>query len=310
MKIGIHIVRFDWPGNPANTGSTLAQIARTADQAGLYSLWVMDHFFQLGEAYGMAHGPVADPMLEGYTTIAYLAGVTERIKLGLLVTCGINRAPGLLLKTVTTIDVLSGGRAYLGIGAGWFEREAKGLGMPLPSWKDRYERLEETLQILKQAWSGDAKPFCGKHYQLDELLVSPMPLSQPHPPILVGGEGEKKTLRIVAQYADACNFVFGSPLEEFGVLRHSYEEMFPVLRHKLDVLKNHCEAVGRPYEQIEKTAVTYILLRPDRQGPAEIIDLCGKMAEMGFEHLIFIMPNIHEIEPLRLLGEQVLPQIS
>jgi F420-dependent oxidoreductase-like protein len=310
MRIGLHIVRFDWPGHPACIGSTLAEIARTADEAGLYSLWVMDHFFQLGERYGLAHGPVEAPMLEGYSTIAYMAGVTQRINLGLLVTCNLFRQPGLLLKTITTIDVLSGGRTYMGLGAGWFEREAEGLGLPVPDWKERYERLEETLQILKCAWDGSASDFCGKHYDLKELLISPPPLSKPHPPILIGGEGEKKTLRLVAQYADASNFVFGSPLDDFGVLKLSYTDAFAFLQHKLDVLRRHCEDVGRPYDEIEKTVVTYILLAKDRQQPADIVELCKNLADMGFQHTIFIMPNVYEIEPLKVLGDEVIPRVA
>lgn len=310
MKIGIHITKFDWPGQPANLGSKLVEIARTADQAGFYSLWVMDHFFQLGEQYGILHGPVDAPMLEGYSVMSYLAAVTERIKLGLLVTCAFYRPPGLLVKTVSTLDVLSSGRAYLGLGAGWFEREALGLGFQLPSWKERYQRLEETILIAKQMWSGQVTAFNGQHYQLAETLNVPQPLSRPHPPILIGGEGEKKTLRLVARYADASNFVCGAPVEEFGVLNIPYERWLPYLKHKLDVLAGHCEQVGRPYVEIEKTLVTYSLLAPGRQTASQVVDLCGRLAELGFEHVIFILPNIHEIEPLRILGEQVIPQVS
>ena len=231
MRIGLQIPYFTYPGGPAQLGSTLADMARTADEGGFYSLWVMDHFFQIRVA-----GPPESDMLEGYSTLSYLAGITQNVKLGTLVTGVIYRYPGILVKTATTLDVLSGGRAYLGIGAAWNEEESAGLGIPFPPVKERFERLEETLQIAKQMWAGDESPYNGQHYQLARLLNSPQPLTKPHPPILIGGAGEKKTLRLVAQYADACN-LFG----RMGM---------DVLRDKLDVLKRHCDAVGRDYDEI------------------------------------------------------------
>jgi len=199
MKLGLQVVAFNWPGSPANTGRTLANIARTADEAGFASLWVMDHYFQIDPGIG----PASDPMLEAYTALSFMAGATERIRLGAMVTGVVYRQPAFLVKQVSTLDVLSGGRANLGIGASWYEREAVGLGFPFPPIAERFERLEETLQIAKHLWSGDATPFTGKHYQLAEPINSPQPLSQPHPPILIGGGGEKKTLRLVAQYGNA-----------------------------------------------------------------------------------------------------------
>jgi F420-dependent oxidoreductase-like protein len=184
-------------------------------------------------------GPADDPMLEAYSTLSYLAGVTKRARLGTLVTGVVYRHPGFLVKAATNLDVLSGGRAYLGIGAAWYEREAVGLGMPFPPVSERFERLEETLQIAKRMWSGDRTPYEGKHYRLAEPISSPQPLSKPHPPILVGGMGEKKTLRLVAQYADACNLFTAIGVDEVA--------------RKLDVLKRHCEDVGRPYDEIERT---------------------------------------------------------
>src|SRR5262245_54358537 len=178
MRVGLHIGKFHWPGSPGNIGTTLAEIARAADASGFDSLWVMDHLFQLGDQYGLVHGPIDAPMLEGYSTIAYLAGVTQRIRLGILVTCAFYRYPGMLLKTATTVDVLSGGRTYLGLGAGWFEREAAGLGIPFPPLRERFERLEETLQIARHMWAGNRTPFVGKHYQLAEPLNNPQPLSR------------------------------------------------------------------------------------------------------------------------------------
>src|SRR4051812_24256603 len=200
MRIGLQIPSFTWPDGPAGIGPKLAEIGKTADEAGFASIWVMDHFFQIEYI-----GPAEDPMLEGYSALSYLAGVTERAKLGTLVTGVIYRYPGILVKTATTLDVLSGGRAYLGIGAAWNQQESIGLGVPFPSVSERFERLEETLQIAKQMWSSNNGPYEGKHYQLAETLCSPQPLSKPHLPIMIGGTGEKKTLRLVAQYADACN---------------------------------------------------------------------------------------------------------
>src|SRR5512143_3855977 len=208
MKIGLQIPNFTWPGGLQEIRSKLAEIARTADEAGFSSLWVMDHFFQIGQrdrSNPSRLGPAEDEMLEGDSALSYLAGFTQKVTLGTMVTGVVYRHPGILIKTVTTLDVLSGGRAYLGIGAAWNEREARGLGVPFPPVKERFERLEEALQIARQMWSDNDGPYQGRYYQLAETLCSPQPLSRPHPPILIGGTGEKKTLRLVAQYADACN---------------------------------------------------------------------------------------------------------
>jgi F420-dependent oxidoreductase-like protein len=289
MKLGLQIVRFDWPGGPASIGPKLAEIARAADEAGFASLWVMDHFFQIARMLG----PVDAPMLEAYTTLAYLAAVTRHIRLGAMVTAVIYRQPGLLVKEVTNLDLLSGGRAYLGIGAAWYEQEAKGLGFPFPSLAERFERLEETLQIAKQMWLGDRAPYHGKHYQLAEPINSPPPLSKPHPPILIGGAGEKKTLRLVAQYADACNlFASAGPAE---------------ITRKLDVLKRHCEALGRPYDEIERTALTQI---SGATRPADLIATCRSLAAIGIQHFIFSLDNVHEIAPLFAIGREVIPAVA
>jgi F420-dependent oxidoreductase-like protein len=249
-------------------------------------------------------------MLEGYSTISYLAALTQRIKLGLMVTCNFFRNPGLLVKIVSTIDVLSRGRAYLGIGAGWFEREAKGLGIAFPSLRERFERLEENLQIAKQMWAGNVKPFEGKHYQLAEPLNNPQPLSQPHPPILIGGGGEKKTLRLVAKYADACNLGIGTTLKEAGCLIQSREKSLDVLRRKLEVLRQHCNDVGRSYGDIEKTVATYIKLAPDAMDTTEVVELCRQLAELGVQHVMLGMPNVHEIKPLEIIGNEVIPTVA
>jgi F420-dependent oxidoreductase-like protein len=291
LRIGLQVPSFTWPDGPKGIGPRLAEIGRTADEAGFASLWVMDHFFQIEYV-----GPAEDPMLEGYSALSYLAGVTNNAKLGTLVTGVHYRYPGILVKTATTLDVLSGGRAYLGIGAGWFERESRGLGVPFPSTGERFERLEEALQIAHQMWSGEVGPYHGAHYHLEETLNSPQALSRPHPPIMIGGMGERKTLRLVAQYADACN-LFAYPGAE-------------AIRYKLDVLRGHCEDAGRDYEEIEKTALGTANLAPDGMTVDDLISHCREMSEAGIQHLIFNMPNVHEIEPLRTVGEKVIPAVA
>jgi F420-dependent oxidoreductase-like protein len=284
MKIGLQVPNFTWPGGPSAIGPTLARIARAAEEAGLASLWLMDHFFQIGMM-----GPPELDMLEGYSGLSFCAGATSSIKLGTMATGVTYRHPGVLVKTVTTLDVVSGGRAYLGIGAAWFEREHLGLGVPFPPIAERFERLEEALQIAKLMWSGGEGPYRGKHYSLDEAMCRPLPLSRPHPPILVAGSGEKKTLRLVAQYADACN-LFGDP---------------PQVRHKLDVLKRHCDAVGRDYAEIEKTSLGTVNLAPGGDTPETLIERCRALAAVGVQHALFNMPNAHEIAPLETIGRRV-----
>ena len=317
MQIGLHIGKYDWAGGAVQIGPTLAAIATTAEAAGLANLWVMDHLFQLGEQFGVVHGPAEGPMLEGYSTIAYLAGVTRRIQLGLLVTAAFYRHPGILAKTVSTIDVLSGGRALLGLGAGWYEREACGLGIPFPPLPERFERLEETLQIVRQMWSGDTSPFEGRYYRLAEPLNQPRPLSQPGPPILIGGGGERRTLRLAAQYADMWNMPIPSPLHlpAFGVLaargesraaRYSLE----VLERKLDILREHCAALGRDEATITKTVVTYLDLGPQGASTAAVIDLCGALAALGFQQLIINLPDAHTLAPIEQLGREIVPAVA
>jgi F420-dependent oxidoreductase-like protein len=290
MRIGLQLPSFSWPGGASEIGARLAEIGRTADDAGFYSIWVMDHFFQIGVI-----GPPEEPMLEGYSALNYLAGVTKRAKLGTLVTGVIYRYPGILVKTATTLDVLSGGRAYLGIGAAWNEPESRGLGVPFPPLKQRFEMLEEALQIAHQMWKDDRSPYDGKHYQLADPLNHPQPVSQPHPPIMIGGGGEQKTLRLVAQYADACNLFarMGSD----------------VLRQKLDILRGHCEAVGRPYDAIERTALNTVNLAGD-DTPASIIAQCRELAGLGLQHIIFNMPNAHDLAPLETFGREIIPAVA
>jgi F420-dependent oxidoreductase-like protein len=272
MKCGLQVSDFTWPDAPRSIGPTFARIARDADQAGMASLWVMDHFFQIRSL-----GPSEHEMLEGYSALAYAAGVTERITLGTMVTGVTYRHPGLLIKTVTTLDVLSSGRAWLGIGAAWNEEEHRGLGVPFPSTKERFERLEETLQLAHQMWSGDDSAFEGRHHQLERPLNSPPALSTPHPRILVGGGGEKKTLRLVAQYADACNIFDMGP---------------EAVRAKYDVIQRHCEAVGRDYDDIEKT----VLSRVDfaKESDDSIVDRVGRLRDVGTQHVIFGVARVWE----------------
>lgn len=297
MKIGLQIPNFTFPEGPKELGSKLAEIARTADDAGFSSIWVMDHFFQIGSRdRSMGLGPAEDEMLESYSTLSYLAGITKNVTLGTLVSGVVYRHPGILIKTVTTLDVLSGGRAYLGIGAAWNEREARGLGVPFPPVKERFERLEETLQIAKQMWSDNNGAYSGKHFQLAETLCNPQPLSKPHPPILIGGSGEKKTLQLVAKYADACNL-----FARMGT---------DVVRSKLDILKKHCEEVGRDYAEIEKTTLSTVHLAPDQMNARNVIEECQALAELGVTHAIFNMPNVHEIKPLEIFGREIIPALA
>ena len=299
MKVGLQIIRFDWSNNMHNIRGQLTDIAKLADESGFYSLWVMDHLFQMGDEFG----PADAPMLEGYSTINYLAGITSRVRLGTLVTGNSYRYPGLLIKMVSTLDVLSGGRAYLGVGAGWYKREARGLGIPLPDVSERFERLEETLQIAKHMWSGQRTPYLGKYYQLHEPINCPQPLQQPHPPILIGGEGEKKTLRLVAQYGDACNLHAGGGTDE-------YAEGIESIRSKLAVLKGHCESIGRPYEEIERTALAGINLSQTSKTSSDIIRLCKALAELGVQHVIFNTSNIYDLKLLEVFTKEILPVVS
>jgi F420-dependent oxidoreductase-like protein len=291
MKLGITVPRFVTPIGDAGIGTEFAQIVRDADAGGLDSLWVMDHFFQIPPI-----GEAEEPMLEGYSALAFAASISERISLGTLVTGATYRHPGILVKTVTTLDVLSGGRAWLGVGAGWFEREHLGLGVPFPATSERFERLEETLQIALQMWSGEVGPFDGKHYQLAETLNQPMPLAVPRPPIMIGGGGEKKTLRLVARYGDACNLT-AMPTEE-GMA---------TLRHKLEVLRGHCETEGRSYDAIEKTAIGPAPMREEHpwgMAPEAVPAFLDQLTELGIDHYIF---PVVDRDGLNVLLEEIVP---
>ena len=286
MDLGLHYWNYSTPAEPARIAGTLAETARVAEQMGMSSFTVMDHYFQMEHA-----GSAAEPMLEGYTTLGYVAAVTGRMTLGVLVTGVMYRHPGLLAKIVTTLDVLSGGRARLGIGASWYEREQRGLGVPVVPVAERFERLEETLQICLQMWSDDNGPFNGRHFQLAETLCVPAPLSRPHPPILVGGGGERKTLRLVARYADACN-MFGTSPDEVG--------------RKLEVLRSHCEAEGRDYDAITKTVLA---VRPALADVDGFLDAAERYAALGVTELE-VMPDRHPVEFATEIAEKVAPRVA
>jgi F420-dependent oxidoreductase-like protein len=276
VKLAIHPMTFTWPGGSPAIAPIYASILDRAEDAGLHSIWPMDHFFQIP-----ALGPAADPMLEGWATVAWAAGRTRRLQLGTLVTGVHYRHPGLLAKLVTTVDILSGGRAWLGIGAAWSEQESRGLGVPFPPLAERFERLEETLQIMHRMFAGDATPFAGEHYQLDEPINNPAPIRRP--PILIGGSGERKTLRLVAQYADACNvFEHADPARKFAILRE------------------HCEAVGTPYDRIART--TTGLLGPSRD-VNQAVDRYAALAELGVDLAIVDLPDATELSVFGFLAE-------
>jgi F420-dependent oxidoreductase-like protein len=286
VRLGLHYWNYSTPPDPTKIAPTLAETARIAEQAGISSFTAMDHYFQMDRA-----ASAAEPMLEGYTTLGYVAAKTERMTLGLLVTGVMYRHPGLLAKIVTTLDVLSGGRARLGIGASWYEREQRGLGVPVVPVGERFERLEETLQICLQMWSDDNGPFQGRHYQLAETLCVPAPISRPHPPILVGGGGEKKTLRLAARYADACN-LFGRSPDEVG--------------HKLQVLRSHCDAEGRDYDRITKTVLAVRPVLADVDGFLAAADAYAALGVTELE----TMPDRYPVEFAEQLAERVLPRLA
>ena len=288
MRVGLQIPHFR-PSSPENRREWLREVAQTIEAGGFYSIWLMDHFFQLG-------GWLGDPeteMMEGYTTLGYLAGVTEKLRLGLMVGGVIYRAPALVIKMISSLDVLSGGRMYFGIGAAWYEGESKALGLLFPEMKVRFELLEEQLQIAHQMFSGDTSLYNGKHTQLAHPVNNPQPLQQPHPPILVGGMGPKKTLRMVAEYADACNF-FGGQGDE-------------ALISSLETLKIRCQEAGRPYEEIEKTVLDTINFEGNR---TDAVARGKHLHEMGFEHVIFNLRGNYSKDNLRYLTEEVAPALN
>lgn len=296
MKLGLQISSFTWPGGDEAIGRTLARIVRTADEAGFDSIWVMDHFLQIGSV-----GKLEEPMLEGMTALGFMAAHTRRARLGLMVGGIHYRQAGLWIKAATTLDVLSGGRAYFGIGAAWNEQESRAWGFPMPALGERFEMLEETLRLAHAAWAGaqgTREAFEGRHYRASDPLNAPQSLSRPHPPILIGGGGERRTLRLVARYADACN-VFGTDPAQ--------------LRHKYEVLRGHCESVGRDYAEIEKTFLASISITADgARGsltPGALVERLGRTAEAGAQHAIVGVQGVEDLGKLELVGRSVIPQL-
>ena len=289
MKLGLQIPSFTWPGGPEAIGPTLARVAAQADEVGFDSIWFMDHFFQIRRV-----GQAEEPMLEGWTTLGFLAAATKRARLGLMVGGVHYRHPGLWVKAATTLDVLSGGRAWLGIGAAWNQQESDGLGFPFPPLGERFEMLEETLQIAHEMWTGERgseAAFNGRHTRATRLLNSPQSLTRPRPPIMIGGGGERKTLRLVAQYADATN-VFGGPT---------------AIHHKYEVLREHCAELGRDPDEIERSTLQGVNLA--RDSAASVVDRFGELWDAGAQHVIFNLADVHDPGNLDVIGRDVLPQL-
>ncbi|HZU02433.1 MAG TPA: LLM class F420-dependent oxidoreductase [Ktedonobacteraceae bacterium] len=291
MKLGLHLYDFTWPGGASQLGPTLIQIAQTAEAAGFDRLSTMDHVWQshyLG-------GPERE-VLACYPTLTYLAAHTSRIKLLALATASPYWHPVLLAKTVTTLDVLSSGRAWLGIGAGDYEEEAAKSGLPFPPLKERYERLEEMLQICLHMWQGEhgnLHPFEGKYHRIARPFNFPQSLTRPHPPILLAGNGEQKTLRLVARYADACNLAFG-----------------PQIPQKLSVLRQHCESEGRNYDTIEKTCAFAFDVGEDGSKVGELLGQLRKLASMGIQTVLGAVPHVYQIKPLEVIGREIIPAVA
>ncbi len=303
MKLGLQIPVFTYPGGPEKLGETFGQIVQNAEAAGFDSVWVMDHFFQIRGV-----GPKEMDMLEGYSALNYAAALTKTVKLGTMVTGITYRYPGLLIKTASTLDVLSGGRSYFGVGAAWNEEEHAGLGVPFPPLKERFEVLEETLQLAHQMWSGTVAPFESKHLHLAEALNVPNTLQPPHPPILIGGTGEEKTFRLIAKYGDACNIFIWQGLD--------------FIRQKYDVLRQRCDEVGRPWSEIEKTTLGAMLVTADgqtppglpplpmpTQSPSQAIEHFQQLAELGTDHAIFSMINANAPDAFEVWANEIVPAV-
>jgi F420-dependent oxidoreductase-like protein len=299
MKVGIQFCSFTVPGGTPAIASTLRRAVQAADESGFDSIWVMDHFFQIRGV-----GPVEWPMLEGWTTLGWMAAITKRARLGLLVGGIHYRLPALWIKAATTLDVLSGGRAWLGLGAAWNWQESEALGFPFPERRDRFGMLEETLRMAHEMFSGERgseAAFEGEYYQAKRLMNSPQSISRPRVPIMIGGGGEQKTLRLVARYADASN-VFGGPEQ---------------VHHKYEVLRAHCEAVGRPYEEIERSNLqdaSFSLDGRGRDGRARdtaerLVDRFGELADAGVQHVIISDNDLFEPELVEAIGSRVIPQL-
>ena len=289
MYVGLQIPSFKYPGGTAAIRPKLKEIVTTAEEGGFYSLWVMDHYYQIKGMFGEAY---TDPMLEAYSTLGYFAGLTEKAYLGVLVTGVIYRHPAVLMKMMNTVDILAGGRTYFGIGAAWYEDEAIGNGIPYPPTSERFEQLEDNLKLAKALWDSDEIAIEGKHFSAPAVTNNPRPLSRPHPRIMVGGTGPKKTLRMVAEYADACNIGDWVGADN--------------MQKAIDTLKEHCESLGRNYDTIEKTSLCTVHLSGDDTA-ASVIRRIGELSAMGFTHAIFNMPDVYQISPLETFAKEIIP---
>ncbi len=288
MRLGLHLPDYTWPGGPPALAGDLARVVEVADAVGIDRISVMDHFFQIRGV-----GPPDHEMMEAYTTLGFIAAHTSRARLLTLVTGVVYRQPGLLAKAVTTLDVLSGGRAMLGIGAAWNEDEARGLGLAFPPLRERFELLEDALRACLQMWSEDEGPFTGSHVRMERTLNSPQALSRPHPPIVIGGGGETKTLRLVARYAQACNLFPSAEVE-----------------HKLEVLRRHCEAEGRDYDDIEKTVLYNFDVGPDGERAGQVVADLRDLHRRGFQVAHGRVTDVWRITPLEVIGREILPAIA
>jgi len=291
MKLGVQLNSFDWEGGPERFATRLAEIARASEEAGFDRIAVADHVWQ----HPIMGGPEANEP-ECYAMLAFLAANTERVGLTAMVSGVHFRHPAMLVKAVTTLDVLSGGRTWLGAGSGHYEEETRGLGILFPPQGERFEMLEETIRIALRMWSGergDERPFESKHYRLERPLNLPQSLTRPHPPVMIAGDGERKTLRLVARYADACS------------LRPS-----PEIPRKLDVLRRHCEKEGRDYDQIEKTCAFGFDVGENGEKVGESIGQLRWLSDMGIETVIGVVPNVDRIEPLEIIGHKIVPVVA
>jgi F420-dependent oxidoreductase-like protein len=314
MKLGLQIPYFTYPGGVERLGETFGRIVRDAESAGFYSAWVMDHFFQIG-----GWGPPEREMVEAYSALSYAAALTSRIKLGAMVTGVTYRYPGILIKTATALDVLSGGRSYFGIGAAWNEREHAGLGVPFPPLKERFEILEDTLQVAHRMWSGEDGPFDGRQLHLARTLNSPNSVQRPHPPILIGGGGEQRTFGLIAKYGDACNLII---ITDKGV---DYMRGLPYTQRKFAALRERCDEVGRPYSDIEKTTLSAIVITRDGKmpegaleieeeqalmSPSQAIEYFHALAEAGVDHALFNSVTLHLPGAFDVWAEEIVPAVE
>ncbi len=290
MHIGLQIPSFKVSGGSAAIRPGLKDVVTTAEASGFYSVWVMDHFYQIDNLFGEKY---TDPMMEAYTTLGYFAGLTEKVRLGVMVTGVIYRVPSVLLKMVNTLDIVSGGRAYFGVGAAWYQGEAEGFGINYPSTSERFEWLEDTLQLAHQLWEGDETSFAGKQFSAPRMTNNPRPVSSPHPRILIGGSGPTKTLRMTAQYADACNLFEPNGLDK--------------MQQALDTLKEHCEKLGRNYDDIEKTSLGTAHLTAGEDTVDSILERLKTLSKMGITHAIFNLPNVYDLTPLETFAKEIIP---